>query len=499
MWFFHKKNKIRTRFAPSPTGYLHVGGLRTALYAYLVAKQNNGDFVLRIEDTDKTREVSGAVANLIQSLQWAGISPDEGVILDQRGNEAERGKYGPYKQSDRLKIYQRYVDELLASGMAYHCFCTEERLNELRQNQEALKQPTQYDGRCRLLSKEEVDERLKAGEKSVIRLKVPENIDIEFNDLIRGNIKINSREVDDQVLIKSDGFPTYHFANVVDDHLMAISHVIRGEEWLPSTPKHILLYRAFGWEPPFFAHLPLLLNQDKSKLSKRQGDVAVEDYRDKGYLPEALLNFVSLLGWNPGDEKEIFSLSELIKEFDFKKIHKAGAVFDLAKLDWMNGEYLKKLSPEKFVELAWPFLIHNIPAATKQRGLAEKALVLEKDRIKTLAEAGQGIGFIFLDQLDYDSNMLVWKKSDASTAKKNLSFILEFLKTINLDLWNKEFIEKEVIEKIKNANLTNGEVLWPLRVALTGLEKSPTPFEVAEILGKEKTLTRIELAIAKID
>jgi len=328
---------IRVRFAPSPTGYLHVGGLRTALYNYLFAKKNNGKFILRIEDTDRKRYVEGAVENLIKVLKWAGLKYDEGPDIG--------GNFGPYMQSERLETYMKYAKELIDKGDAYYCFCTPERLDTLRKEQEKQKLPqAKYDKHCINLSKTEIDEKLKSGIPYVIRLNVQPDQKISFDDIIRGHIEFNSSNVDDQVLIKSDGYPTYHLAVVVDDHLMEISHVIRGEEWLSSTPKHVLLYNAFGWELPHFAHLPLLLNPDKSKLSKRQGDVAVEDYRDKGFLKDALINFVALLGWNAGDDQEFYYIDSLIEKFSLERVNKAGAVFDLQKLNWLNAEHLSKKS-----------------------------------------------------------------------------------------------------------------------------------------------------------
>lgn len=492
------KPKVRTRYAPSPTGYLHIGGLRTALYAYLFAKQNRGTFFLRIEDTDQSREVEGAVENLIKSLKLGGIIADEGIIIDKDGKMREIGNLGPYTQSQRLDIYRRYAKQLIDSGKAYYCFCTPERLEVLRHGQEAAKQPTRYDGLCRKLSPEEIKEKLERGEKYVIRMKVNPEQDgvIEFEDLVRGKISVHSKEIDDQILIKADGFPTYHLAHIVDDHLMQTTHVIRGEEWLPSTPKHILLFRAFGWQPPKYAHLSLILNPDKSKLSKRQGDVAVEDYLTKGYLPEALVNYVALLGWNPGTEQEIFSMPELLKEFSFDKIHKAGAVFDIKKLDWMNSEYIKKLPAQKFKELALPYLQKRLGDNFSKNINLEKIMVLEQQRIDRLDKIGEGLEFLFVDELSYDKNLLAWKKSTPEKAGECLRLVLSELE--KCQNWNKENLEKSLLEMIKANGLNNGDVLWPLRVALTGQEKSPTPFEVAEILGKEKSIERINQAISRI-
>jgi len=489
------KPQIRTRFAPSPTGYLHIGGLRTALYAYLFAKQNRGKFFLRIEDTDQTREIAGAVDNLIKALKWANITPDEGIIGQQGGKVAEKGNFGPYTQSQRLPIYRRHADELVKNGHAYHCFCAPERLEKLRHDQEAAKQPTKYDGLCRSLTAKQVASMIKAGEKHVIRMKSPDNKVIEFTDLVRGQVKVNSKEIDDQVLIKADGFPIYHLAHVVDDYLMKTTHIIRGEEWLPSTPKHLVLFEYFGWTPPKYAHLSLILNPDKSKLSKRQGDVAIEDYRDKGYLPEALVNYVALLGWNPGTEQEIFSLKELVKEFDVKKIHKAGAVFDVVKLNWMNGEYIKKLPPEKFVEMAMPYLEKNIGNIPDKK-LAQKVLLLEQERISKLSEAGESMGFFFAEKLKYPSELLVWKKSNQAKTLENLNILMGELEKI--PDWSRSNLEDYLLKMIKDRGLTNGAMLWPLRVALSGLEKSPPPFDIASILGKEISLSRIKTAIMSL-
>ncbi len=333
------RKMIKTRFAPSPTGYLHVGGLRTALYAYLFAKKNNGKFILRIEDTDQKRFVEGATENLINTLKWAGLEYDEGPNLDG----SDKGEFGPYTQSKRTEIYKEHANKLIESGHAYRCFCTKERLEEMREQQQKNKNAPMYDRHCCDLPESEIKANLEEGKVFVVRQKIPYEL-IKFKDLIRGNVQFHGKTIDDQVLVKSDGYPTYHLANVVDDHLMGITHVIRAEEWLPSTPKHIALYHAFGWEVPEFAHLPLLLNDDRSKLSKRQGDVAVEEYIKKGYLQESVINFVVFLGWNPGsgNEQEIFNMEELIKIFDLEKVHKAGAVFNLEKLDWFNWKWLKE-------------------------------------------------------------------------------------------------------------------------------------------------------------
>jgi len=335
-------NTVRVRFAPSPTGYLHIGGLRTALYNYLFAKKHNGSFILRIEDTDRNRYVEGAVENLINALKWCGINYDEGPEIG--------GQFGPYLQSQRLEEYKKYAKKLIANGNAYYCFCTPDRLEKLREEQQKLKLPqAKYDKHCLSLSQKEIDQNLSNNLQHVIRLDVKSNVKINFDDMIREHVEFDGSSVDDQVLIKSDGYPTYHLANVVDDHLMGITHVIRGEEWLSSTPKHVLLYDALNWQRPVFAHLPLLLNPDRSKLSKRQGDVAVEDYKAKGYLKEALINFVALLGWNAGDDKEFYLIDELVENFSLERVNKSGAVFDIEKLNWLNAEHLRMKSNEELL------------------------------------------------------------------------------------------------------------------------------------------------------
>lgn len=324
--------KVRTRIPPSPTGMFHVGSLRTALFDYLFAKKTGGDFLLRIEDTDRERLVAGATENIVESLYWAHIPPDEGVMLSDKNEIVQSGDVGPYIQSERLDIYKIYSEQLLEQGDAYYCFCTKERLDDLRKMQELNKQPTGYDGQCKTLSKEVVKEKRDAGTSHVVRLNMPDEGVTTWNDMVRGEVSFENKLIDDQVLMKADGFPTYHLAVIVDDHLMNITHIFRGEEWLSSTPKHIVLYHMFGWDIPEYAHLSLLVNEKKQKLSKRHGDVSVFDFTKKGYLPEAMVNFVAFLGWNPGTDQEIFTLEELVAAFDFKNVHKSPAVFNYESL-----------------------------------------------------------------------------------------------------------------------------------------------------------------------
>lgn len=494
---------IRTRFAPSPTGYLHVGGLRTALFAYLSAKQKGGQFLLRIEDTDRERFVADGTENIVQSLYWSGILPDEGVRFAD-GAVTQTGEKGPYIQSERLDIYQKYANELLVAGQAYYCFCTTERLEELRAYQQKNKLPTGYDQHClKEVPSETAQQRIAAGEKYVVRLKMPKEGESVFNDLVRGEVRFKNVLVDDQVLIKSDGFPTYHLAVVVDDHLMGITHVIRGEEWVSSTPKHVQLYTYFGWEPPQFAHLPLLLNPDKSKLSKRQGDVAVGDYKQKGYLPEALVNFVAFLGWNPGDDRELFTLDELVKEFSLEKVSKAGAVFNVEKLDWYNKEYLKRLSPEELLTRATPWLEQAGLLTAEQlndptyRNWLANALVLERERVATLAELPEAIRFL-VRLPEYNKDMLVWKKGTHEASQQTLPGVRKVLEAVDVNAWKQDVLESKIKEWLTAEGVQTGNVLWPMRVALSGQEKSPGPFEIAGVLGKEEVLRRLDVAIAKL-
>ncbi|MCX7778805.1 MAG: glutamate--tRNA ligase [Patescibacteria group bacterium] len=513
---------IRVRFAPSPTGFLHIGGLRTALYNFLFAKKNNGKFVLRIEDTDVKRQVYGAVENLIKTLQAVGLNWDEGPVLSKRQkNLKSKGRYSPYIQSQRLVLYRKFAQKLIDLDKAYYCFCTPEDLEKMRQEQIAKKLPPMYDERCRRLSKKEVDKKIKNKNPYVIRLKVPEEGRLKFYDLIRGEIEFDLKNIDDQVLLKSDGYPTYHLAVVVDDHLMKITHVIRGEEWLPSVPKHLLIYQAFNWPLPKFAHLPLLLNPDRSKLSKRQGDIAVEDYLNKGYLPEALLNFVALLGWNPDTNQEIFSLQELIKNFSLEKIQKAGAIFNLEKLDWLNGYYIRKLEINELTKRCIPYLIQaglinflnpksqitdskqiqnsKFRIQNSQKIITfnwlKKVVASEQERMKKLTDLITLADFFFKDELKYEPEILIWKKMSQKEVVDNLSLIKKNLEKLPARIFNKKNIQKTLEELAQKQGA--GQIFWPFRVALSGKEASPPAAEIAEILGKKRVVSRIEEAIKK--
>ncbi len=476
---------VRVRFAPSPTGYVHIGSLRTALYNYLFAKKHAGVCVLRIEDTDQERFVQGAVENLLEAMDWAGISFDEGVHTG--------GPFGPYRQSERLKIYREHIRVLLDKGLAYPCFATADELKEMREKQIALGKAPVYDGRFRDYPKEKADARIAAGEPYVIRMRTPENGETVVDDRIRGRVVFENALIDDQVLIKSDGFPTYHFANVVDDHLMRISHVIRGEEWLPSTPKHVLLYRFFGWDAPQFAHLPLLLNSDRSKLSKRQGDVAVEDYRQKGYLPEALVNFVALLGWSPGggDNREIFSMDELIDGFSLEHVNKSGAVFDVAKLDWLNGHYLREMEAQKRLVFLKPFMQQaglDVSDTERTYKIAEALY----PRISKAADIPRAAAIFIHDKLEISEEeaLEILRPDSAETV---LSAFLEKVRA--LDDFDATLF-KSVMKEIQKEQGIKGPALWkPVRIALTGVVSGPDLPLVIDVFGRDKILSFIEQAL----
>ncbi|MFC2139828.1 glutamate--tRNA ligase [Bacteroidota bacterium] len=481
-------DNIRVRFAPSPTGYLHVGGLRTALYNYLFAKNMNGNFILRIEDTDRARYVEGAVENLISTLNWVGLEYDEGPD--------KPGEFGPYMQSKRLDIYNKYVNQLLEDKKAYRCFCTTERLKELREEQQKQKLPqAMYDKHCLNLSPEEIEIKLKNNEPYVVRLNVLRGNKISFNDVVRDYVEFSSDTIDDQVLLKSDGYPTYHLANVVDDHLMGITHVIRGEEWLPSTPKHVLLYNYLGWELPTFAHLPLLLNPDKSKLSKRQGDVAVEDYRAKGYLRESLVNFVALLGWNAGDDKEFYNIEELVKAFSLERVQKAGAVFNVEKLNWLNFEHLRiKTDPEILTMLKNEIQNSEYKNNHYTDEFLLKVIESMKDRVNFVKEYLTNSFYLFKAPTEYDEKVIKkrWKEDSPELLRK--------VKDVYSELENptKDDYDRTLHDLAEKLEVGMGKLIHPLRLAVSGVGVGPGVFDILDIIGKEETLVRIEKALEKI-
>ncbi|WP_195269199.1 glutamate--tRNA ligase [Eubacterium sp. 1001713B170207_170306_E7] len=486
---------IRDRFAPSPTGNVHVGSLRTALYNYLFAKKNNGQFLLRLEDTDRTRYEEGAVENLLNALMVTGVVPDEG-LFEEDGKIVQKGGCGPYIQSERLDIYKKYIDQLLENGQAYYCFCTKERLDEVREKQKAAGETPRYDGHCRNLPKEEVEARVAAGEPYVIRLKLPEDHVVAFDDAVRGRIEINTNDLDDQVLIKTDGFPTYHFAVVIDDHLMGITHVIRGEEWLPSTPKHVYLYECFGWEQPQYVHLSNILNDDHKKLSKRQGDVSVGDFLKKGYLPEALINFLALLGWSPENEQEIFSMDELIEAFDLSRINKSGAVFDRAKLDWMNAHYIKELPIGELTGRMIPYLLEAgyITQADVESRMPwlEKVGELMRERLSYFAQVPEETKMLFDRGFEItDPESLDILKEETVPVLFN-ALVEKITESDVVDTERAKAILKE-IQKEHKAEKIKGKMLYmPTRIMLTGEMHGPDLTLIMDVLGKEELLLRLE-------
>ncbi|RLC58050.1 MAG: glutamate--tRNA ligase [Candidatus Cloacimonadota bacterium] len=474
-------DEIRVRFAPSPTGNLHVGSLRTALYNYLYAKKVGGKFILRIEDTDQTRYVDGAVENLFTTLKAMGLEYDEGPEKD--------GEYGPYYQSERTEIYNKYVHELLDSKKAYRCFCTPEDLDKMREERKAKGLDTRYDGRCRKLTENKINEHLKNNDKFVIRLKIPQEGEITFYDVVREKVTFPWDMVDDQVLVKSDGFPTYHLANVVDDHLMEISHVIRGEEWLPSVPKHLYLYEALGWKPPKMCHLPLLLNSDKSKLSKRQGDVAVEDFLTKGYLPEALLNFVALLGWHAPGNEEFYTLAELEKVFSLKRINKSGSVFDVEKLNWMNGQYLRNTDLKVIGEYARKYFEdagYHIPNEKHYLELVDIA----RSRIHKLDEVTE-FAKPFFSELEFTEE----DKAILETESSQTLFKFWIKNIIDSPELNEELINELLKRSTQELEIKGKNLYPPLRLALYGSEHGPELPTIMDILEKEKVLNRFKNAL----
>lgn len=489
---YYMPKKIRGRLAPSPTGFLHIGNLRSALFGYLTIKSMGGDFILRIEDTDEKRMVPGALENLVDMLEWSGIGFDESPL--------KGGPFAPYIQSERKNIYNKYIKQLLDQDGAYHCFCSPERLTQMREEQQINKKPPRYDRRCRDLSREEVVEKINAKDPYVIRQKMPLSGEVKCFDELRGEIIVNAKELDDHVLVKSSGMPTYQFASVVDDHLMEISHVTRGEEWIPSFPKNILLYRAFGWEAPKFIHLPVVLNKEGGgKLSKRQGDVSVEEFRDKGYLPEALINFIALLGWHPEGDNEILNMPKLIKQFDYKKINSSPAVFDIEKLNYFNGYYIRQMDLDELYEMIMPYIQENVDrtsdARKKTNAFIKSAVKIEQERLKKLSDIKEYTEFLFLDKLEYPKKMLIWKKQSAEDCKKNLLIIKNILTDIQESEWTKENIENMILKYLNDNSLNAGDYLWPTRVALTGKKQSPGPFDVAFVLGKKESLDKMQKAI----
>ena len=481
-------DNIRVRYGPSPTGYPHVGNIRTALFNWLFARHHGGSFIVRIEDTDTARTVEGAVENILEALRWLGMDWDEGPSVG--------GEYGPYFQSQRLELYQAAAKRLVDQGDAYYCYCTPERLEQMRAEQIKKKQPPGYDRRCRQLSATGSLLKFMSGAKRVIRFMTPLEKQTTFTDLIRGEVTFENANIDDFVLLKSDGFPTYHLASVVDDHIMGISHVLRAEEWLSSTPRHLMLYKALGYKPPQFAHLPLLLGKDRSKLSKRHGTVSLTEYQEKGYLAEAMVNFLALLGWSLDDKTELMTVQQLIENFSLERVSQTAAIFNQEKLDWMNGVYIRDLSLEEFTRRVIPFLERDLPPQVNRPLSIEyinRITPLIHERAKTLAEVTELTNFFFLDELEYDPQVLVVKKMTRElaikaleTARKRLGRLAEF---------TEESLEEVLRPLAEELELKTGQLFGTLRVAVTGRAVAPPLFQTMAVLGRERCQERIKAAL----
>jgi len=485
--------RVRVRYAPSPTGYQHIGGVRTALFNYLFAKANNGDFILRIEDTDRTRYFDGALDDIYKTFEWLGIDYDEGP--------GKEGPFAPYFQSERVDLYKKYAKQLVDTGFAYYCFCDSERLEQLRKMQEANKEQIGYDRHCRDLSKDEVEERLARGENAVIRLKVPLEGKTFFEDKLFDRIEVDNTTLQDFILLKTDGFPTYHLANIIDDHLMEITHVLRAQEWIPSTPNHILLYKAFGWEPPQFIHLPMVMGQDGKKLSKRHGATQVREFKNKGYLAEAIVNFIVLLGWAFDDKEELFTMDRLKSIFDINKINKSPAVFNYDKLNWFNGVYIRESSDEKLLGLLLPYYIESslIGKEPSEEELDElkKIIPLIKERLNVLSDAPELSYFMFGEACEYKVwDKIIPKKTEPETVIKILNDAKEVLSELGSK--NADDLKQELYDISQKYEVKAGTVFMPVRIAVTGTDKSPDLMPVLEALGKDRVIKRIENAINKL-
>jgi glutamyl-tRNA synthetase len=474
------ETSVRVRFAPSPTGYPHLGNIRTALFNWLFARHYDGKFILRIEDTDAARKVEGAVEVILDSLRWLGLDWDE----------------GPYFQSERLPVYRESVDRMLEEGHAYLCYCSPERLQAMRQEQARRKQPPKYDRRCRKLTEHEQAHFETAGVVPVVRFKTPLEGETAFHDLVYGSVTFKHETLDDFILLKSDGYPTYHLANVVDDHSMAISHVLRAEEWLSSTPRHVLLYQALGWQPSKFAHLPMIQGPDHAKLSKRHGATTITEYKEQGYLPDAMINFLALLGWSLDDRNELLSREDLIEHFSLERVGKTAAIFNKAKLEWMNGVYLRKLSPEEFAQQAMPFLDRDLPESVKRPldvAYVARVLALVQERAKTLADVPQLTSFFFLDELQYDASLLSLGELNALSAAKAVNITSQ--KLAEVGTWDAAILEDTLRPLAMELDLSRGEFFGLLRVAATGRTAAPPLFQTMAVLGRQQCLKRLNAAL----
>jgi glutamyl-tRNA synthetase len=483
--------QIRSRFAPSPTGLLHVGSIRTALFEWLYPRHQNGVFILRIEDTDNTRKVEGAVEAIMDDLRWLGLNWDEGPEVG--------GKHGPYIQSERLDMYKAAAQKLVECGAAYKCYCSQERLEQLREFQAKNKLPPGYDHHCRNLTDAERAQKEKEGITPVVRFKTPLDGQTTIHDLIWGDVTFKHNTLEDLVLLKSDGFPTYHLANIVDDYDMEITHVIRAEEWMSSTPCHILLYNAMGYEVPQFAHLPMLQGKDRSKLGKRHGSTSIRQFREDGYLPETMINFLALLGWSLDDKTELFSLQELIQHFSIERVSKTPAIFNHEKLEWMNGVYIRKLTPEDFINRAIPFLEKWLPLTVKRPldlEYVRRVLLLVQDRARTLKETAELTEYFFVEKYDYDTSLLISKGMDGTRARQALITARERLeKQTPFDTVSLEPMLRALAEEL---GLKAGQLFGSLRTAITGRTATPPLFQMMDVMGKVRTLARIDDAIKRL-
>ena len=487
------EGKVRVRYAPSPTGRPHVGNLRTALFNWLFARRYGGKFILRIEDTDRKRYVSRALTAILDSLRWLELDWDEGPEVE--------GPYGPYYQSQRLEIYQGAAQELVNGDYAYHCYCSRERLEELRQGQgqRPTKSPPGYDRHCRDLTPGECQNYVAQDIVPVVRFKTPLSGETSVSDLIRGGVTWQNGLLDDFILLKSDGYPTYHLANVVDDHLMEISHVLRAEEWLPSTPRHLQLYRALGYEPPLFAHLPMILGPDRAKLSKRHGASSILEYRDAGFLPEAMVNFMVLLGWSLDDKTDVMSRDTLTGNFSMERIGRAGAIFDVEKLQWMNGVYIRQLSQEELLEKMLPFLEPHLPSENggTDKEYLKRIVPLVHERLKTLGETPDMTSYFFQDEIVYDPDLLIQKGTDAEMTLRALKGALDALGP--LEDFDTHSLEEKLRSTAADLGLSGRQFFGTLRVATTGRAAAPPLFETMEVLGRRRCLERIEAAARKLE
>jgi len=483
--------QVRTRFAPSPTGFPHVGNIRTALFTWLFARHNGGSFIVRIEDTDVARRVEGAVETILNGLRWLGLDWDEGPEVG--------GEYGPYFQSQRLDKYQEVAQQLVEQGDAYYCYCSPQRLEEMRAEQVRRKQAPGYDRCCRELSQEERDKKEAEGITPVVRFKTPLEGRTKFSDLIWGELTFENSTLDDFVMLKSDGYPTYHLANIVDDHLMEISHVIRAEEWISSVPRHLLMYQALGFEPPNFAHLPMLLGSDRSKLSKRHGAVSITEYYEQGYLPDAMVNFLALLGWSLDDKTELLSRQELVGSFSLERVSRTAAIFNQDKLTWMNGVYIRNLTADEFFGAAQPYLMMDKAAGEAvilNEGYVRNILPLVQERAKTLAEVAELAQFFFVEELDYAPDLLIGKNMNQESTANALETACQ--RQRELEAFDSESLEALLRPLAVELGLKTGQLFGALRTAVTGRTATPPLFQTMAVLGKERCLERIEAALDKL-